>query len=56
MDVVMGVKSGGKSVDRQYDLSACREVRFEERVDTVGGYHLAFEREYLPTFKQIHII
>jgi hypothetical protein len=45
MDVVMGAAAGGRSVDRQYDLSACREVGFEEKVDTVAGYHIAFERE-----------
>jgi hypothetical protein len=45
MDVVMGAAAGGKSVDRQYDLSACREVGFTEKVDTVAGYHIAFDRE-----------
>lgn len=30
--------------DRQYDLSACREVGFEEKIDTLKGYELAFER------------
>jgi hypothetical protein len=46
MDAVMGVSSGGKSVDRQYDLSACREVGFHEKVDTVEGYRVAFDRKY----------
>ena len=30
--------------DRQYDLSRIREVGFQEKVDTVMGYHLAFDR------------
>jgi hypothetical protein len=44
MDAVMGAAAGGMSVDRQYDLSACREVGFTEKVDTVAGYHIAFDR------------
>ena len=45
MDAVMGAAAGGKSVDRQYDLSACRVVGFTEKMDTVRGYHIAFDRE-----------
>lgn len=30
--------------DRQYDLSAAREVGFAETIDTVKGYTTAFER------------
>ena len=30
--------------NREYDLSRAREAGFEETVDTVVGYHLAFER------------
>ncbi|KAK4506324.1 hypothetical protein PRZ48_000054 [Zasmidium cellare] len=30
--------------DRQYDLSAARKVGFEEKIDTVEGYRVAFER------------
>lgn len=41
---------GGMSVDRQYDLSACREVGFVEKVDAVAGYHIVFDREWLPSY------
>ena len=34
----------GFTFDRHYDLSACREVGFNETVPTVKGYTLAFER------------
>lgn len=34
----------GITFDRQYDLSACREVGFNESVPTVMGYALAFDR------------
>ena len=30
--------------DREYDLSRCREAGFKEKMDTVAGYHLAFDR------------
>jgi hypothetical protein len=30
--------------DRQYDLSAVREIGFDEHVDTVQGYYTAFDR------------
>jgi len=36
--------TGNAKVDRQYDLSRIREVGFEEKIDTVEGYHLAFDR------------
>ena len=31
-------------VDRQYDLSACRSVGFDESVSTVKGYTISFDR------------
>ena len=34
----------GIPFDRHYDLSACRQVDFNETVSTVKGYTLAFER------------
>ena len=34
----------GVTFDRHYDLSACRQVGFDETVPTVRGYTLAFER------------
>lgn len=43
LEGVMGGKTG-ESVDRQYDLSAIRSVGFEEKVDTVKGYCVAFDR------------
>ena len=30
--------------DREYDLSRCREVGFQEKIDTVEGYVVAWER------------
>ena len=35
---------GGITFDRQFDLSACREVGFRESIETVKGYATAFER------------
>ena len=46
MAVIMGI-----TFDRHYDLSACRQVGFDETVSTVKGYTLAFER-----MKQARII
>ncbi|KAI9799136.1 MAG: hypothetical protein M1833_004176 [Piccolia ochrophora] len=40
----MGGMMGAMTFDRQYDLSAAREIGFREQVDTVAGYHLAFAR------------
>ena len=34
----------GIQFDRHFDLSACRQVGFNETVLTVKGYTLAFER------------
>ena len=39
MSLLMGIP-----FDRHYDLSACRQVGFNETVSTVKGYTLAFER------------
>ena len=39
MSVLFGI-----GFDRQYELSASRAVRFEDRVETVRGYHVAFDR------------
>lgn len=40
----MSAIMGGITFDRQYDLSACREVGFQEKMETVQGYSRAFER------------
>lgn len=40
----MSAIMGAITFDRQYDLSACREVGFEEKIETVKGYTTAFER------------
>ncbi|KAL5337682.1 hypothetical protein BJX70DRAFT_389160 [Aspergillus crustosus] len=41
--------------DREYDLSKAREVGFDERVDTVQGYWVAFDRMvragFIPSFE-----
>lgn len=40
----MSAIMGAITFDRQYDLSACREVGFQEKTETVKGYTRAFER------------
>lgn len=40
----MSAIMGAITFDRQYDLSACRKVGFEETMDTVKGYTKAFDR------------
>jgi len=39
MEAIVGAK-----VDRQYDLGRSRAIGFEEKYDTIEGYHVAFER------------
>ncbi|KAF6241297.1 hypothetical protein HO173_000007 [Letharia columbiana] len=40
----MSAIMGAITFDRQYDLSACRAVGFQEKMETVEGYTRAFER------------
>lgn len=40
----MSAIMGSITFDRQYDISAMRKVGYKEEVDTVIGYHTAFER------------
>lgn len=40
----MSAIMGSITFDRQYDLSACRDVGFQEKTETAKGYHRAFER------------
>lgn len=40
----MSAIMGAITFDRQYDLSACRKVGFQEKTETVKGYTRAFEK------------
>lgn len=39
--------------DRQYDLSRMREVGFDEKINTVTGYHIAFDRKFSPFLRRL---